>query len=142
MITRQYIVDFARSYKGVPYRHQGRSVAGLDCAGILVLLGEEIGFYSEKIESRRYSRNPASFKLKQEMDKHLIPISKQDIQVGDVLLLKITTDPQHIGIVTGYSAQSFGMIHCYDTVGRVVEHRLNRLWFERIIQSYSIPGVK
>jgi len=140
-ITRQEVVDFARSCKNIPYKHQGRSKLGVDCAGILVMLGEWLGEYSENKEARRYSRNPASFSLKKELDKMLIQIDRQEIDCGDILLLKIVREPQHVGIVTDYSEQSFGMIHCYQSIGRVVEHRLNRFWAEKIVQAYQIPGV-
>lgn len=139
MVSRQYIVDFARSFKGTPYKHQGRSVNGIDCVGILVLLGNELDVYHES--ERRYSRNPKSFGIKQEMEKILVKIDKKDIKYGDILLFRMITDPQHVGVVTEYSEQSFGIVHCYQSVGKVVEHRLNDKWIDRIVQAYKVSGV-
>ncbi len=141
-VTRQEVVEFARSCKDIPYQHQGRSKLGVDCAGILVMLGKWLGEYSESKEARRYSRDPASFSLKKELARMLISIDKENIDCGDILLLKILREPQHVGIVTDYSEQSFGMVHCYQSIGRVVEHRLNRFWLDRIVQVYQIPGVQ
>lgn len=141
-MTRNEIVEFARSYKGVPYRHQGRSVRGVDCTGIVVLLGEKLGFYRESKKDLRYSRNPENFVLLEKMNEYLIPIDFYDLKIGDVLLLRITLVPQHVAIVTPYNEYSFGMVHSYDSIGRVVEHRLNRAWIDKVVQAYRIPGVK
>lgn len=142
MITRQEIVDFARQFKGVQYKHQGRTGQGLDCGGILVLLAEELGIYHESKEQLRYGGNPEKFILKQELDRYFVKIRLSEIQRGDIVLMKIVASrPHHIAIVSEYSAQSFGIIHTYDTVGKVVEHRMNQMWRDKIVQSYKVPGV-
>jgi hypothetical protein len=44
-ITRQVIVETARSYKGVPYQDQGRTrEEGLDCVGELIVVAHDIGY--------------------------------------------------------------------------------------------------
>ena len=37
------IVAAARSWLGVPWRHQGRARQGIDCAGLVVLVGRGLG---------------------------------------------------------------------------------------------------
>jgi hypothetical protein len=34
------------------------------------------------------------------------------------------------------------IIHCYQRVGRVVEHRFANVWWARLMQAYKIPGVQ
>ena len=36
VIKRREIVDAARNWVGVPYRHQGRTRNGIDCVGLLL----------------------------------------------------------------------------------------------------------
>ena len=37
------IIAAARSWLGVPWRHQGRTRQGVHCAGLVVLVGRELG---------------------------------------------------------------------------------------------------
>jgi cell wall-associated NlpC family hydrolase len=37
------IIAAARSWLGVPWRHQGRTRQGVDCAGLVVLVGRGLG---------------------------------------------------------------------------------------------------
>ena len=37
------IVAAARTWLGVPWRHQGRTRQGVDCAGLVVLVGRGLG---------------------------------------------------------------------------------------------------
>ena len=139
--TRQHMVNMAREYKGVPYRHQGRSKAnGVDCAGLLALIADRIGL--EYPDDLRYPRNPEKFNLKPVMDKVLRPIPKPDIRPGDVLLFKIDIVPQHVAIAADYTHGGLSMIHCYDRVGKVVEHRFANIWMSRLVQGYQLPGIE
>lgn len=141
-MTRDEFIAEARKFKETPFKHQGRSRKyGVDCVGILVVIGVENGYLKEKPEDRRYSRNPETFRIKERLDELLIPIDKEDMQAGDILLFKIPFHPQHVGIVTNYSEQSFGLIQAYQDIGKVKEHRLDQRWIDRIVQAYKVPGV-
>ena len=183
MITKTDIVSMAREYKGVPYRHQGRSTeTGVDCAGLLALIAGRIGLeypenftkgkklkgkgkepkglfkapksknskYGRSIKNLRYTRNPETFELQSTLDLVLNPISLQEVQPGDVLLLKIDIVPQHVAIVGGYKHGGLSMVHAYSRIesrtgkqiGKVVEHRFAKIWLPRVIQAYQIPGVE
>jgi cell wall-associated NlpC family hydrolase len=140
-VTRQQIVEMARSWIGTPYRHQGRTRRGVDCAGPLVNIANEIG--AEGITDRLiYSRFPESFNLKEQMDAALIKVDKDKVKPGDVLLFKIDVLPQHVGIAGNYKHGGLSIIHCYQRVGRVVEHRFANVWWARLIQAYKIPNVQ
>ncbi len=142
-IPRNKIVEEARKFKGVPFKHQGRSrKQGIDCVGMLIILGEENGFYKESLENNRYSKNPEVFKIKETLDEILVPIDKDKFKEGDILLFRIPFHPQHVGIVTDYSDQSYGIVQAYQTIGKVVEHRLDQKWIDRIVKAYQVPGVE
>ena len=42
-MTRLEVQAAARTWLGVKFRHQGRSTAGLDCIGLLVMVGQHFG---------------------------------------------------------------------------------------------------
>lgn len=142
-LKRIDVVNEVRSFKGAPFRHQGRSREyGVDCVGILVLLGCEHNYFEEREEDLRYPKNPEAFQIKEKLDEYLIPINKDNFDIGDILLFKIPFHPQHVGVVTNYSEQSYGIVQAYQTIGKVVEHRLDQKWLNRIVQAYCIPGVE
>ena len=68
-------------------------------------------------------------------------IDPADIQMGDVMLMKFKTEPQHLAIVANYVHGGLSMIHAMSTVGRVAEHRLAPEWRARVVGAYSMPGV-
>jgi len=139
-INRYDIIKIAREYKGVPYRHQGRSVTtGVDCVGLLTLVANRIGL--EYNDNLRYTKNPKTFNLKPILDTILVPINKNDIKVGDVMLFKIDVEPQHVAIVGDYMYGGLSMIHSYQRVAKVVEHRLSKIWLAILVQAYHIPGI-
>ncbi|MGM0739747.1 MAG: C40 family peptidase [Bacteroidota bacterium] len=131
----------ARSWIDTPYRHQGRSRRGVDCAGPLVLIAQAIGIGDQFNDQLIYSTNPETFSLKQQMDSVLAQIGKDEIRPADVLLFKIDVHPQHVAIVTDYKNGGLAMVHCYSRIKRVTEHRLAQIWLSRLVQAYRIPGI-
>jgi cell wall-associated NlpC family hydrolase len=134
MTTRQQIIDAARSYKGCRYHHQGRTRAGIDCAGLLVCVARDVGISTEG-DQTGYSRTPDGMSLKRALDDFGVRVDT--FQPGDFLLMRFDSQPQHIAIVT-----DVGIIHSYLSARRVVEHRLSDDWRARIVQAYAFPGVE
>jgi cell wall-associated NlpC family hydrolase len=134
MPKREEIIASARSYLGVRYHHQGRTRAGIDCAGLLVCVARDVGISTED-DQMGYSRTPDGRSLKQALDAFGAPVDA--FQPGDFLLMRFDAQPQHIAIVT-----DVGIIHSYLSARRVVEHRLSEDWRARIVQAYAFPGVE
>lgn len=134
-VTRQQIVDAARSYIGVRYHHQGRSRAGLDCAGLLVCVARDIGLDTSE-DLTGYARTPDGVALKTTLGRALREIPIFAYSPGDVLLMRFERDPQHVAIVT-----DCGIIHSYLSARKVVEHRIDDVWRARILAAYELPGV-
>ena len=140
MTTRKQVINEARKWLGVPYRHQGRSVRGLDCGGLLIVVSQEIGFaYKERFT--RYSRNAETFNLRQEMNRVLEPIDKESIQPGDFLLFRFQGLAHHVAITTDYPGDKIGMIHTHAGVGKVAEHRFANAWKSHLMQAFKIPDI-
>ena len=115
-MTRTKIVTIARSYLGTPFRHQGRMKGfGVDCVGLLVCVMRECGLQVQ--DQANYNGLIDAGLLRSKLDAHLV-IRANDCSPlpGDVLLLSIGKNPQHIGIAT-----DIGIIHTYEGSGKVVE---------------------
>jgi len=133
MTTRQDIIDTARKYLGVRYKHQGRTVYGLDCLGLLVRVAHDLGL--SKDDNTDYGPVPDGRRLMAEMDARLERVAKG--KPGDVLLMRFDKNPQHLAIMTDK-----GIIHSFAQARAVVEHGLNSEWSDRIVRTYSFRGIE
>lgn len=83
-----------------------------------------------------YGREPHKDGLREIVQLNLgLPI-EGDLMPGDILLMKFSNEPHHIGIVGDYYHGGLSLIHSHGTIGKVVEHHLNDLWRSRIIEAY------
>jgi len=80
--------------------------------------------------------------LMEVFDDVLIRIDVDEIRPADVVLLKFEKDPQHVAIISDYKIgnddYALGIIHSYASARKVVEHRFDKLWKERIVAAYRI----
>jgi len=134
------VIQEARSYLGVPWRHQGRTRKGVDCVGFILLALIKSGIKMKEI--RGYARTPDGIALKKIMDEEVttenIPI-QEDLKVGDILLFRIRHHPQHVALVTDSCTSEFGMIHSFNGGERkVVEHDLVDYWRQKIVAIYRL----
>ena len=131
-MTPETIIAAARGLLEMPFRHQGRASSGkTDCAGVICHVAESHGLpYSDQTD---YPRLPGSGRLESALDDQpcLIRVPVSTRQAGDVLLMKFAGDPQHLAIFTGST-----IVHAYETVGKVAEHRLDEAWERRIVRCY------
>jgi cell wall-associated NlpC family hydrolase len=127
---QQQIIDAARSCIGTPFRHQGRCPGrGIDCAGVVVFVASQLGFAVRDV--RGYHRTPHKGRLQKALEENPFLTQVAEPQPGDVLLLRIRHDPQHLAIYAGDS-----IVHSYETVGRVLEERFSDFWRARIVAIY------
>lgn len=68
-------------------------------------------------------------------------IHGNDLQPGDVLVVAIEKDPQHMGIVGDYRHGGLSLIHAASKAGQVVESRLLFVRNFRFRGAYALPGV-
>lgn len=111
------ILSLARECIGTPFVHQGRTCGkGQDCAGPLAHIFQ--GFDMEYVDKKAYPRTPYNRSLENNLDSqpHLKKVPKSELKAGDIVIFRIETSPQHIGIYTGEN-----LIHACSVVGRVVE---------------------
>ena len=127
-MDKNRIIDKAREYKGTPYVHQRRNVAGLDCIGLIITVGLDLGY---QIDHSRYAyeKIPNPNVLYGGLDENFTRVIKY--QPGDILVFRFTIEPQHVAIYTGDT-----IIHAYEKATKVVEHRFSNSWRSRVLRAY------
>lgn len=135
---RAAFVAAARSCVNVvPFRHQGRSRTGMDCAGLAGWSMAEIGRPYMNIPA--YSRAPSAvgptlrYALKTNLGE---PLPRDQMQIGDIALMCFKGSLTHVAIVVDHKDYAFGMIHAHGLKHKVVEHGINDVWFNRIVEVY------
>jgi cell wall-associated NlpC family hydrolase len=129
------LVESARKYLGVPFRHRGRLPSRLDCVGLIVIARQDCG-YEVRNDEKHYGREPHADGLREHLQLEFgQPCS--DIQVGDIALIAYNTEiPHHVAIVGDYVYGGLSLIHADGLIGRVVEHRLDDKWRGLILETY------
>jgi hypothetical protein len=145
----------ARRWIGAPYRHQGRGADGLDCVGLLIAVGKSIGAVPMDYEPEPYGMETDGAQLRRELARWARLVRESDggetierwaprMRRGDVVVFRIVGLPQHAAVATriqyGAAAEDWGVVHAYNTAGRVVEHRLDERWASRIVQVWRLDG--
>lgn len=148
MYLQNKIVEVARSFIGSKYHHQGRMKktdnhdGGIDCIGLIIEVArklsikgsdnKDLSFYNRL----DYSYTPSAHLLPEFLDKHLIKIDQTKITNGDVLLFGVFGNSTHVGITFIDEIGNLGIIHCYESIGKVTAHLLSKTWQRMIISAY------
>ncbi len=134
-MTSDEVVAAARETLGTPFRHQGRAIGvGLDCAGVAIYVASRLGF--EPSDVIGYGETPANGQLERMIEEQGYLEEVDSRQPGDLLLMRILGEPQHVAICAGET-----MIHSYASVERCCEHDIGERWESRIVKVYRFIGV-
>lgn len=133
-MTRDEVIVTARSWRGIPFVHQGRTRAGVDCIGLVINVCKEVGFLLPDFDVNGYERIPDG-SLFAECDKRLVRIPAP--VYGCIAVMKFDTEPQHIGFI-GEHKGHLTIIHALYPRD-VAEHRLTTPWPSRIVGCFDIP---
>lgn len=134
-MTAAAILAAARAELGTPFVHMGRRPGvALDCAGLIVQVAAALGVAHADVDG--YPRRPGNGLLESTLDNQPALERVAAMQAGDILLMRFHGDPQHLGIFTGEN-----LIHAYQPVGKVCEHRLTAAWRRRVVRIYRFKGL-
>lgn len=152
LVSRQEIVNEARSWVGTPFMHQGTVKGfGCDCTGLLrgALLSTSVlrADFQEFLPAHAmgYSRIPDGATMRAGCDALLTRISLEAARPGDLALLEFKAGmPQHTAVLGDYVHGGLTLIHALGPghPAKVVEHRIDNAWRKRIVATYAIPGVE
>lgn len=145
MVCRTDIVTAARELVGTPFHHQARLPGvGVDCVGVLILIARRFGLVAPEYDFTGYPRVPDGRSLLHELDARLVRANGMSCAaIGDVVVMSIDRDPQHVGVLGDYAGGRLSLIHASSvaTPPRVIETRLMFTRAQRFVARYSFPGV-
>ena len=144
MTTRLDVVLVARSYVGTPFHHMGRVPGvGLDCSGVLICTGRELGLVPPDFDVPPYTPTPDGHSMIEWCDTHMRRVSQVEMRPGDAILLVVDQHPQHLGILANYPHADFSLIHAASNASppRVIETRLMFSRTQRFVAAYELPGI-
>jgi cell wall-associated NlpC family hydrolase len=122
MISRVQFIDAARTFRNVPFRHQGRSRSGLDCWGVIVVTCQSVGIACP--DDLHYQMNVPYTLLLKGMEAAGIEKPVEQIKPGDLVLLACGGTELHSGIV-GCWASGLTLISASRVIRRVSERLLD-----------------
>ena len=136
------IVTQARTWIGTPFHHQARLKGkGCDCLGLIVGVVDELGLKDKHgqplagYDEVTYSKEPDGAYLTEKLTVLLDEVPIAEAQAGDLALFKVRENPQHMAFLTDYE-NTLGMVHSYAPARRVVEHRLDDDWKQRLVKVF------
>lgn len=141
MTTRAEFVVYVRSMVGTPFHHQGRLPGvGLDCPGPLIVAVRHFGIKPPDFDISGYVGTPDGRELKAHCDEHMTPISQDEMQAGDVLLVAWRAGPpQHLGILFDYPYGGLAMVHAVRSGVQEIRVEFSRAM--RFVAAYQVPGL-
>ena len=116
------IVEEARTWLGVRFRHQGRNRQGVDCAGLVIVIANQLGLTD--FETKNYSRRTTGDPFVMHFHAAgMVEVPLSDIRPGDVVLTEDQHFPCHCGFV-GEDRFGLTFIHAHGRRRKVVEQPL------------------
>lgn len=137
MILAAELVNDARTWEGVRFRHQGRSRTGIDCIGLPVCLLRLRGQLPEDFSDNAcYGRAPNTSEFIDTVRRFCVEIARPEN--GCLLVFKWPDAkyPSHVAILDGPH-----MLHAYERVGKVIRHSYGQPWLRLTHSVYRLPGV-
>jgi cell wall-associated NlpC family hydrolase len=138
MPSREEIVAAARAYVGAPWRHQGRSRQGLDCAGLVVLVARDLGL--SDYDSTSYRRHAQGLAFVDHFRSRMDPVPVTEMRPGDVLVFADHAYPCHASIVSERHGVPY-MIHAHAMRRKVVEEPYGGEWPGKVKFCFRFRGL-
>lgn len=135
---RTAAVVAARSWIGVPFRHQGRSRRGVDCVGLLVQIGRALDLPHYDVTG--YTRRAQGMGFLEHFRANLEEIALPQAGPGDVLVFIESLYPCHTGVLSDLHDVPH-LIHAHAGRGQVMEEPYHGEWVERVRFAFRFPSV-
>jgi hypothetical protein len=106
------------------FLHQGRTMSGCDCAGLVLLVADALGIRAQ--DPGVYSREPSNGMLKGWLLANGCREVDREPEVDDILLMQLRgqAEPGHLAIVVPHP-EGLGVVHSYFSARRVVYQALD-----------------
>lgn len=141
MTTPAEVIAEAYTWMGTPWRHQHRAKGvAVDCAGLVIGVARELGLVAPDFDFTGYGRQ-ADGTLLAVCERFMQRIPRDQMAAGDVLVLAVESDPQHMGVLVPYRHGGLALVHASSAARKVVE---TRVMFARTFvfrAAFRLPGV-
>jgi cell wall-associated NlpC family hydrolase len=134
-MTPQDLTTEARSWLGVPFRHQGRDRDGVDCVGFVAAIAIPAGLAPPSIDRRDYGRLPSSREIETRLARYLVKVDQA--AEGDVIVIRWRSaqEASHVAYCAGAT-----LIQAYGRSERVVECGYREPWRRMTAAVYRFPA--
>ncbi|MFN4282368.1 MAG: C40 family peptidase [Alphaproteobacteria bacterium] len=129
IVTSDRIVAEARSWLGVPWRHQGRSRAGIDCVGLVVQVARALDLAD--YDHTAYGRRAQGQGFVEHFRANMDGIAISAAQPGDVLVFADQAYPCHCGFLSERLGHAH-LIHAHALRRKVIEEPYAGEWLAKI----------
>lgn len=137
--TAADVIDEARSWLNVRWRHQGRSRAGIDCAGLVVLVGRALGLADH--DDLSYARNAQGQDFLAPFRRAMDAVLTPDAMPGDVIVFADILYPCHCGILsTRHDVRH--LIHSHASRRKVIEEPYTGEWPAKAKFAFRYRGLR
>ena len=121
---RARCLELARTYIGTPWKHKGRSRTGIDCLGLPMVVGWELGLHSYD-DSIDYGRQAKNFDFMRALSPFGSRVKDlKDIKDADILVMRIPIFPQHV-VMASHIGDIPTIIHASVDARKVVEEHMS-----------------
>lgn len=122
------LVEAARRYVGLRFRHRGRKTEGpgkgVDCAGLGVVAYRDCGVTLKDFDL--YEREPATHgptlvdRMAETLGEPVLtgPVKAEDLQEGDVVVFRYVKEPHHVAIIGRHPRGHHSIIHADGNLGK------------------------
>jgi cell wall-associated NlpC family hydrolase len=125
------LIEAVRSYLGTPWRHQGDSRAGMDCAGLLIAAARDCGIAVAPVVRTPLPELELFDVLPRYCDRISVP------EPGAVLRMRVAGRPQHLAVAAAHPDGGLSIVHA-DMRHGVCEHRLDDRWTRRVVSCWRL----
>lgn len=136
MITSSDILAKARDFLGVRWMHQGRSIHGIDCAGLVVRVHQDLGLPIEDI--RGYRRAPNGHMFLDHI-RNWTSLQSQPLP-GTIGIFSEVTFACHVGFF-GEQEGKTTLVHASLLAGKVVEEVFDESLQRKLLELRGVKGV-
>lgn len=137
--TRQHVLECARSYMGVRFKHLGRTrEEGLDCFGLIIRVAWDLGLSEFTLSG--YNRIPHPATVQRHCSEQMIEKMVMQMQPGDVVLMAHKRWVCHLAFI-GDKGNPFSILQADSDKPGVSEVTLTLDIASRIRACYQLPNI-
>ena len=138
VVTADAVIAEARRWLGVPWRHQGRTRAGVDCAGLVVMVAKALK--QTDYDNTSYGRRAHGQDFVRHFQAGMDAVRVSEARPGDVLVFADYAYPCHCGILSEKLSQPH-LLHAHITRRKVVEEPYIGEWPAKVKFAFRFRGM-